>query len=104
MIGPPAFLAGKLAIPAVKTIHFRSFRGPLMLHLPALRCAFLLCCLGTAVAAAEAAEAKKLRVGELACGKVLFLGNSITLHGPAESIGWSGNCWKRRLIFLLQEK
>ncbi|MDB6153582.1 MAG: hypothetical protein JWL90_2035 [Chthoniobacteraceae bacterium] len=24
-------------------------------------------------------------------GRVLFLGNSITLHGPAENIGWSGN-------------
>lgn len=27
----------------------------------------------------------------LRAAKVLFLGNSITLHGPAEHIGWSGN-------------
>ncbi len=32
-----------------------------------------------------------LRVGHLRVAKVLFLGNSITLHGPAEHIGWSGN-------------
>lgn len=32
-----------------------------------------------------------LQVGTLRVGKVLFLGNSITLHGPAENIGWSGN-------------
>ena len=29
--------------------------------------------------------------GQLRVAKVLFLGNSITLHGPAEQIGWSGN-------------
>lgn len=32
-----------------------------------------------------------LRMGDLRVGKVLFLGNSITLHGPAEQIGWLGN-------------
>jgi hypothetical protein len=32
-----------------------------------------------------------LQVGKLRVGKVLFLGNSITLHGPAENIGWTGN-------------
>ncbi len=32
-----------------------------------------------------------LRVGQLRVNKVLFLGNSITLHGPAPKIGWEGN-------------
>lgn len=36
-------------------------------------------------------EPADLRVGELPVGKVLFLGNSITLHGPAPQIGWTGN-------------
>ena len=31
------------------------------------------------------------RLGSLPAGKVLFLGNSITLHGPAPAIGWTGN-------------
>lgn len=34
---------------------------------------------------------KELRVGTLRVNKVLFLGNSITLHGPAPQIGWTGN-------------
>ena len=29
--------------------------------------------------------------GKLRVRKVLFLGNSITLHGPAPQIGWTGN-------------
>ena len=33
----------------------------------------------------------KPMIGRLAASKVLFLGNSITLHGPAPSIGWTGN-------------
>ena len=35
--------------------------------------------------------AKELRVGALRVNRVLFLGNSITLHGPAPKIGWTGN-------------
>ena len=33
----------------------------------------------------------KLKLGRLAVGKILFLGNSITLHGPKADIGWTGN-------------
>jgi len=35
--------------------------------------------------------ASPLHVGSIACDRVLYLGNSITLHGPAEKIGWTGN-------------
>ena len=31
------------------------------------------------------------RIGALPAAKVLFLGNSITLHGPKPDIGWTGN-------------
>ena len=33
----------------------------------------------------------ELKVGKLRFNKVLILGNSITLHGPAPKIGWTGN-------------
>lgn len=32
-----------------------------------------------------------LQIGKLRVNKVLLLGNSITLHGPAPKIGWTGN-------------
>ncbi|MEI8017638.1 MAG: SGNH/GDSL hydrolase family protein [Schlesneria sp.] len=35
--------------------------------------------------------AVKPMIGRLPVSKVLFLGNSITLHGPAPAIGWTGN-------------
>lgn len=38
-----------------------------------------------------AKAAPRLKLGALPVGKMLFLGNSITLHGPAENIGWTGN-------------
>lgn len=34
---------------------------------------------------------ESVQIGKLRVGKVLFLGNSITLHGPAPKIGWIGN-------------
>lgn len=33
----------------------------------------------------------ELRIGTQPVNRILFLGNSITLHAPAESIGWTGN-------------
>jgi hypothetical protein len=44
-----------------------------------------------ALLATTAGAEEPLRIGKLRCGKVLLLGNSITLHGPAEKIGWTGN-------------
>ncbi len=38
-----------------------------------------------------AARGEELKIGRLPAGKVLFLGNSITLHSPAPKIGWDGN-------------
>jgi hypothetical protein len=32
-----------------------------------------------------------LKVGNLRVARILFLGNSITLHGPAPEIGWTGD-------------
>jgi lysophospholipase L1-like esterase len=45
------------------------------------------------VVALHAAEESPARpaIGNLSVEKVLFLGNSITLHGPAPAIGWTGN-------------
>jgi lysophospholipase L1-like esterase len=36
-------------------------------------------------------EPDELHIGKLHVSKVLFLGNSLTLHGPAPQIGWTGN-------------
>lgn len=43
-----------------------------------------------AIKAADQVPARPM-IGKLPASKVLFLGNSITLHGPAPSIGWTGN-------------
>lgn len=39
----------------------------------------------------DSKDNSELRIGSLAVTRVLFLGNSITLHAPAASIGWTGN-------------
>ena len=45
------------------------------------------------LAALRAADAPPARqtIGSLPAARVLFLGNSITLHGPKPDIGWTGN-------------
>ncbi len=45
----------------------------------------------TVATQANAPVRKELRIGKQRVDKVLFLGNSITLHGPAPKIGWTGN-------------
>lgn len=43
------------------------------------------------MAARSADAVPKPTMGSLPAGRVLFLGNSITLHAPAPQIGWTGN-------------
>lgn len=45
----------------------------------------------TTTAKAVDSDATSSTLGKLPARKVLFLGNSITLHGPSEKIGWEGN-------------
>lgn len=42
-------------------------------------------------ATAPGGSGKDLKVGSLRVGKVLILGNSVTRHGPAPEIGWTGD-------------
>jgi hypothetical protein len=42
-------------------------------------------------ARSDAAPSAGPRVGNLKTGRVLFLGNSITLHGPLASVSWANN-------------
>ena len=51
----------------------------------------LLAILPATLMADENAQSIGPRIGRLAASRVLFLGNSITLHGPAPAIGWTGN-------------
>jgi hypothetical protein len=53
--------------------------------------ALVLATLGLQAPETTAQKPEGLHVGTLRVGKVLFLGNSITLHGPAPKIGWTGN-------------
>lgn len=42
-------------------------------------------------AATETKTGKPLQIGSVRCSRIQYLGNSITLHGPAPQIGWTGN-------------
>lgn len=49
-------------------------------------------CKWIVLAVIAAADAQGATVGKTQTDRILFLGNSITLHGPAKHIGWAGNC------------
>lgn len=53
--------------------------------------ALALAAIGLHHSSTSAQKSDDLRLRNLPVGKVLFLGNSITLHGPAPAIGWTGN-------------
>ena len=46
---------------------------------------------GSPDAASAAPASKDLKLKDLRVGKLLFLGNSITQHGPKPEIGWAGD-------------
>jgi hypothetical protein len=52
---------------------------------------FAVTCLPAPERSSTAMADDELKVGTLRVGRILFLGNSITLHGPAPEIGWTGN-------------
>ncbi len=60
-----------------------------------LRTVLVICLLLPAIPVSLVADDKvpsiSPRIGSLPAARVLFLGNSITLHGPAPAIGWTGN-------------
>ncbi len=60
-----------------------------------LRTVLVICLLLPAIPVSLVADDKvpsiSPRIGSLPAARVLFPGNSITLHGPAPAIGWTGN-------------
>lgn len=54
-------------------------------------CWIVVVCLSTSSIATAAEPEKELHIGKVKCSRVAILGNSITLHGPSEKIGWLHN-------------
>ena len=52
---------------------------------------FMLCITSPIAVIAEDKPVQQLKIGRMSVGRILYLGNSITLHGPAPQIGWTGN-------------
>ena len=62
-----------------------------MKRTPSLVISLMLAILPVTLIADDNAQSPGPRIGRLAASKILFLGNSITLHSPAPAIGWTGN-------------
>ncbi len=56
------------------------------------RLGFATAVLACALCSAHAGEGALARLGAAGGGKILYLGNSITRHGPKADIGWTNNC------------
>ncbi len=54
-------------------------------------CWIVVVCLSTGSIVTAAEPEKELHIGKVKCSRVAILGNSITLHGPSEKIGWLHN-------------
>ena len=92
MCGPPHILGTIFSQMqfGLATLRFGPFSHWKLLMKYALTVAICSLVSHAAIQAADVPPAK-LMIGSLPAAKVLFLGNSITLHGPAPGIGWNGN-------------
>jgi len=55
------------------------------------RCAIFCLCLALMVGLGPMEVLGQHKIGTLTADRILFLGNSLTLHGPKAEIGWTGN-------------